>query len=161
FTCATWGTTASYRVGDYTGRGRAELAQIQLGQYQTCTGGGDNRTCTTHNYYWPNNVSVGQGAHPDLLTGVTNELGGTTTVAYRPATADWHSGRPFVVQAVSSVTRYDGRGGTAKTGYSYAGGLWTAAERRFLGFQTATATVPCITGESACAKVVTTYLQSV
>src|SRR5262249_21231976 len=101
------------------------------------------------------------GPVPDLLTGITSSLGGTTTVTYAPSSQWTNTNLPFITQTTASVTANDGRGTTSTTGYSYAGGLWNAPERRFLGFASATATLPCNAGETLCPKIDTTFLQSV
>lgn len=100
---------------------------------------------------------AGEPTH--ALKSVTNVYGGTLTYAYTPSSAWTNTNLPFVVNTVTSVTADDGRGGVATTTYDYAGGLWDAPERRFLGFRTATATLPCIDGETACPTVTTTFVQ--
>lgn len=100
---------------------------------------------------------AGEPSH--ALKTVTNVYGGVLTYAYTPSSAWTNTNLPFVVNTVSSVTADDGRGQLATTAYSYAGGLWDAPERRFLGFRTATATLPCIDGEATCPTVTTTFLQ--
>jgi RHS repeat-associated protein len=80
------------------------------------------------------------GAAPDLLTSVSNGLGGTTAVQYRPSSAWQNTFLPagMVLQTVSSVTTSDGRGSNSTTNYTYQGGLWSSSERRFLGFRKVT-----------------------
>ena len=149
-----------YVPGDYNGDGRTGLAILRQGEYQQCSGG-QGGGCTTKYFSWPKHVATTQGTYPDLLTGVTNELGGSTTVSYTPSSAFANTNLPFVLQVVSQTVANDGRGGSSTTGYSYTGGLWNAPERRFLGFSQTVATLPCITGESTCPSVRTTYQQSV
>ncbi len=77
----------------------------------------------------------------DLLTSISNGLGGTTTVEYTPSSAWSNTYLPvgMILQTVSSVTTSDGRGNTSTTNYSYEGGLWSNKERSFLGFRKVTA----------------------
>lgn len=99
------------------------------------------------------------GVPTNALKTVTNVYGGVLTYTYAPSSAWTNTNLPFVVNTVSSVTADDGRGQLATASYAYAGGLWDAPERRFLGFRTATATLPCIAGEATCPTVTTTFLQ--
>ncbi len=82
-------------------------------------------------------------AGTDLVTSVSNGLGGTTTVGYTPSSAWNNTYLPsgMVMQTVSSVTTSDGRGHSATTSYQYQGGLWSSAERRFLGFRKVTGVI--------------------
>jgi RHS repeat-associated protein len=86
---------------------------------------------------------VGQGLQsvvPDLLTWIKNPIGGQTWIAYTPS-SDQVSFRninlPFVMQTVRWVKQWDGVEPQALTKFSYTGGRWDAAERRFLGFASA------------------------
>jgi RHS repeat-associated protein len=78
---------------------------------------------------------------PDLISNLSNGLGGTTTVDFTPSSAWTNTYLPlrFVLQTVSSLTTSDGRGGSSTTNYSFEGGLWSNTERRFLGFRKVTA----------------------
>lgn len=89
------------------------------------------------------------GLVPDLLSTITNEGGGKTTISYSPSSAWVNSNNVPIMQTVTSVTFADGRG-TTTTNYSYAGGLHDVLERRFLGFRYEKEQLPCITGETAC-----------
>lgn len=97
------------------------------------------RILQTGNYY------AGTGPHPDLLTRVTEPLGGSISVTYKPhpETSTRNGVMPGVVQTVESTTAFDGRNLSAETKYTYQGGLYNARERRFLGFARAQATLPC------------------
>ncbi len=90
------------------------------------------------------------GSYPDLLTSVTSDAGGTTTVSYTPSTAWTNTNNVPVMQTVSGVTVADGRGNSATTSYSYSGGLYDALERRFMGFRYEKEIKPCLAGESPC-----------
>ena len=85
-----------------------------------------------------------------LLTGVTNPLGGSTSVVYEPSTTSSNTRLPFVLQRAKSITQNDGRGTIATTDYSYSGGLWDPTHRRFLGFRDIRASLPCNAGETIC-----------
>jgi hypothetical protein len=78
----------------------------------------------------------------------TSPLGGSVTVSYQPAT-DFPNGPGFGTAPVAtSVAVADGRGSTATTTYSYAGGAANKLERQSLGFQTVKATLPCLATET-------------
>lgn len=94
--------------------------------------------------------SMGSGGYPDLLTSMTNRLGGTTSIEYTPSSAWTNANNPPLLQTVSKVTTSDGRGDASSTHYAYSGGLFDRAERRFWGFRTQRETLPCVTGEAAC-----------
>ncbi len=142
------------RPADFTGDGKDDVAAIGVNPNGAYRIGGF--------------VRVSGGSFPDLVNSVTNSFGGTTTVQYIPSSAwtpstasAWPNFRPpFILQTVSSVTANDGRGTTSQTTYTYTGGLWNQVERRFLGFATATATLPLLAGESLPPKVETTFSQS-
>lgn len=96
----------------------------------------------------------------DLMTGVTSPLGGTVTLAYQPAT-NFPNGPGFGTAPVATgVAISDGRGSTSTTSYSYSGGKTDKVERQSLGFQTVTATLPCLATETPpCPTKVTTFSQ--
>ncbi|HZM78956.1 MAG TPA: RHS repeat-associated core domain-containing protein [Candidatus Limnocylindrales bacterium] len=87
-------------------------------------------------------VDPATGPTPDLLSSVRNGTGGTTSVQYSPSTRWWSAGHnlPSVFPTVSAVTQNDGRGTSFTAAHTFANGLWAwhPAERRFLGFRTAT-----------------------
>jgi len=109
----------------------------------------------------PEHMLLSDGAVPDLVTEVVDVLGGSTAIEYTPSSAWSNTDLPLILQTVTKTTVEDGRGWDAVTTYAYQGGLWNATERRFLGFATATVTLPCITGESQCPTEATDYLQSI
>ncbi len=93
-------------------------------------------------------VQTNTGPFPDLLTTVSNGIGGVTTVAYVPSTA-WdnrsnpnnaNSGStlPFVQYTVASVTESDGINPPQTNSYSYAGGYFDGSRREFSGFAVVT-----------------------
>ncbi len=91
--------------------------------------------------------------HPltDLLTTLSNGLGGNTTIAYTPSTQYQNPQLPFPVQTVSATTTCDNydssatppcKGVSSLTTYTYSGGYYHIAERDFRGFQYAKVTGP-------------------
>ena len=86
------------------------------------------------------------GVKPHLLAGMDNHLGATTTVTYRPSTAEylrdqatpvtrWRTTLPFPVHVVSRVEVRDAHsGGRLVTQYRYHHGYWDGVEREFRGF---------------------------
>ncbi len=76
----------------------------------------------------------------DLLTGIHNGIGGTSTIEYATSTEFSHTYMPtgMVLQVVDSVTTDDGRGNSSTSSFEYQGGLWSDSERRFLGFRRVT-----------------------
>ena len=94
-------------------------------------------------------VNASYGTQPDLMTVIENGVGGRTEINYAPSTRWWTGDDAldqylplgFVVQTVESAITYDGRGGVGRTDYNYAGGLWSDAERRFLGFRKVTGVI--------------------
>jgi len=133
-------------VRDFTGDGKTDIAWIRFTAFNTT--------------YRPAWVVKTDGTYPDLVSSITNSLGGTTTVQYTPSSAWTNTNLPFVLYTVSGITANDGRGTVSATNYTYSGGLWNATERRFLSFATVNATLPCNAGETQCPKVETTFAQS-
>ena len=91
-------------------------------------------------------MSLSNWDTPDLLTDITTPLGGTVSVEYTPS-SEWTNERlPSVFQTVSAITTDNEMSGAfqtiARTEYAYAGGKWHYGERRFLGFETITTTLP-------------------
>ncbi|MES4993823.1 toxin TcdB middle/N-terminal domain-containing protein [Agrobacterium radiobacter] len=103
------------------------------------------------------------GATPDLLTSVTLPGGGLVQIEYKPS-SEWGltagTRMPFVMQTVTAIVESDGRGGVARTEYSYRGGRYDYKERKFLGFAGLTAKLPCVSGELACPTIDVTFSQS-
>ncbi len=120
---SSWCTTGSYGVGDFNGDGKSDVY---------CFNGGT--------------VSVarsGAGLHAsDLLTSVSNGLGGTTTVAYTPSTTFQNTRLPFPLHVVSSLSSNDGNGVVTTTSYVYQNGFYHLGERDFRGFNYVKVTGP-------------------
>jgi RHS repeat-associated protein len=132
-------------VVDMNGDGRADL--VKATGSSSITGVGP--------YYSPS------PAFPDLISRVSNPYEGATEVSYLPSSRSINTFLPFVVQTVSSTVQDDGRGGRATTTFTYSGGLYHGSERKFLGFRSAVATLPCIEGEgAACPTQELTFNQS-
>jgi RHS repeat-associated protein len=71
-----------------------------------------------------------------LLHTVTLPTGGSVGLAYSTSSAFPNGYLPFAFPVLASSQILDGRGQTATTTYSYTGGLYVPAERRFFGFAT-------------------------
>ncbi len=137
--------SAARAMGDFNGDGKDDIADYR---------GPTNFIADVH---------ASSGPFPDLLTGVTNSFGGITTVGYSPSSA-WGAtagtNLPFVVQTASSIKVNDGRTTPVpETTFSYGGGVWSAAQQRFLGFAMVTANLPCNAGESVCPKTEVAFRQ--
>lgn len=128
---------------DWNGTGR-----LQYCSNTGSTGGaGSKLTC----------VGLNTGQLLDLMTSVSNGIGGTTTVAYTPSSAWSGCGQavgnnPPVMPTVTTVTTLDGT-----TRYAYCGGVIDRYTGRFLGFRWTRATDPCVGTETACPYTETTY----
>ena len=99
---------------------------------------------------------------PNLLRSIRNVIGGTTTVEYRPSGHWTNTFMPQVLHAVSKLTTDDGRAqptSQASTTYTYSGGKYDPAVRKFLGYAKIVATKPKANGETAAPTVETTYSQ--
>jgi len=90
-------------------------------------------------------VDFTNGAHPNLLTKISNGLGQETTISYKSSTDDyladrdagtpWITKLPFPVQVVKSVTVKELNSGQEYvTDYHYRDGYYDGAEREFRGF---------------------------
>ncbi len=106
------------------------------------------------------NAHLTLGPIPDLLTSITEPLGGSLTVAYRSSAGLPDTRIPFIMQVVKSLTTDDGRGQIATTDFEYEGGQWNRLEKQFMGFRTVTATLPANPGETLRPKTISTYHQS-
>lgn len=130
-------------MGDYDGDGLLDFAS---------TAGGLNGK--------NGRIYYGGGAVPNLLTSVTDQRGGVTAVAYKPSTGEGNNNNrvPYVSQLVATITLDNGRGQTRTTSFAYVNNKYDYENRKPLGFQTVTAYLPAIEGESEGPQVVTTYL---
>jgi RHS repeat-associated protein len=93
----------------------------------------------------------------DLVTAATSSLGGSYAIEYLPSTTWPSTNNPPPAQTISAITVNDGRGGSARTTYSYSGGAMDRKERRFYGFGYVMATLPCNEGETVCPYVATHF----
>ena len=101
----------------------------------------------TKSYFW---VQLNQGPAPDLLTAISNGIGGSITVSYKSSTtcpnyrdpANTNSGSllPFPQQVVANVAEYDGINSPRTNSYGYAGGFYDGNRREFHGFAVVTNT---------------------
>ncbi|MCO5050791.1 MAG: pre-toxin TG domain-containing protein [Verrucomicrobiae bacterium] len=95
-------------------------------------------------------VQTNSGPFPDLLMAVSNGIGGTLAVTYKPSTTwdnrqdptDANSGKllPFPIQTVSSLTENDGVNTNRTTTYLYSGGFYDGSRHEFAGFAKVTET---------------------
>ncbi len=83
------------------------------------------------------------GPVPDLITGISNGLGGSYTIQYQPSSL-WTSNQmlPFILQTVYSITANDGNGNCSTTQFSYSGGYYSRAKKEFRGFTDVWNTLP-------------------
>ncbi len=96
-------------------------------------------------------VELSKGPFPDLLTVVSNGIGGKIDAAYKVSTQyDNHETTnstsrqllPFPIYTVSSVSVSDGFYPSNTTTYLYEGGFWDATRREFNGFAKVKVTDP-------------------
>ncbi len=79
----------------------------------------------------------------EALQAISNGLGGTTTISYKPSSVYTNNHPlPFVVQTVSSIAVNDGFGNISTTNYAYSGGYYDYPTREFRGFEYVTQTNP-------------------
>ena len=93
-------------------------------------------------------VQTNTGPFPDLLTTVSNGIGGTMAVSYLPSTvwdnrsnpANNNSGStlPFIQQTVATVVESDGLNPPRTNSYSYAGGFYDGSRHELSGFAVVT-----------------------
>jgi len=95
---------------------------------------GDGRTDVLEHSGQAFYAHIVSGMQTDLLTSVSNGLGGTTTIAYAPSTQYTNTLLPFPIQTVSSITTNDGNGNVSTTTYSFSGGFYHIGERDLRGF---------------------------
>ncbi len=107
---------------------------------------GDGRLDVVHHRQITNsNVAKGASLNtntPTLLMSLTNGLGATTTLTYKPSTQYTNTQLPYPTQTVATITTNDGNGNVATTTYTYAGGYHHIGEREFRGFHYAKVTGP-------------------
>ena len=79
-------------------------------------------------------LALSSGTTPDLLSTITNGLGGTTTITYQNSSTLTNTHLPFVTPVVQQATVSDGLGHSYTTTYTYQGGVYDAASKEFWGF---------------------------
>jgi RHS repeat-associated protein len=102
-------------------------------------GDGKADACVRHDYgvvCWLNQTPF------DLVSRVSDEKGGSVSLAYSPSTRWANPDLPFVVQAVSTITTSAGRGAAGITTLEYSGGFFHLADQEFRGFATVVVTRP-------------------
>ena len=102
----------------------------------------------TNNYFA---VELGSGPFPDLLTVVSNGIGGSIDISYQVSThynnqevASTRSRQllPFPEYTVASIAVADGLYPGNTTTYAYSGGKWNVSRREFDGFAQTTEVDP-------------------
>ncbi|MBI5141477.1 MAG: FG-GAP repeat protein [Nitrospirae bacterium] len=71
---------------------------------------------------------------PDFLSTVSNGMGGTTSIVYRPSSDFKNTDLPYAIPVVSSISFDDGFGNILERTYEYADGLYLRDEKEFRGF---------------------------
>jgi RHS repeat-associated protein len=125
-------------VGDFDGDGRTDTGCRQRDGRQT--------------------VALVSQVFPDLLVYTANELGATTVVEYRAATA-WPDNHGLSGNTVTSVTTDDGRATSAETRFTYSGGRYDRLRKVPLGFAYSREIAPAIEGETDGPSTDTWYSQ--
>jgi RHS repeat-associated protein len=163
--------------GDYNGDGKTDFLSYYAGNLFTLFSKGDgtyDKVVTSASYDWDARIMIPgdyngdgktdflsyytgnlftlspNGYFPDLLTTISNGIGGTTTITYKPSTQYQNTQLPFPVQTVSSVTtcdNYNSSSGTcigtsSTTNYTYSGGFFHIGEKDFRGFNYVKVTGP-------------------
>ena len=93
------------------------------------------------------------GTQPYLLNFIKSPSDGTTSIIYRRSTLGQNTYLPYVFWAISAIITNDGRGVFDRTDFSYTGGLYSVAERRFMGFLDVVASRKCNGTETVCPKI--------
>lgn len=156
--CYGWG---SWNVGLSTGSGW-DMPSWTGGPYtqqaaQECFvgdfSGADGKTdiICRQGASWGEAIATAPAA--DLLTHISNGIGGEIAITYSSAYSLW-SRLIYPVQTVKSITLDDGNGNSGTTSYYYTGGYYHPVERDFRGFNYVRATGPSGNGG---AKVIETY----
>ncbi|MBI3324328.1 MAG: VCBS repeat-containing protein [Candidatus Omnitrophica bacterium] len=105
----------AHQVGDFGGHG-----QSGFGVFNATSGQAE--------------IAYALGTPPDLLTGLSNGLGGSTSLRYEPSTRFNQTFLPLITPLVTQASVADGMGNTYATSYRYSQGLYDAATREFRGF---------------------------
>ena len=122
------GGTSAYRFADMNGDGFRDLLITS------------ENAASSYQY-----VDFTNGAHPNLLTTISNGLGQETTISYQSSTEDyladrdagtpWTTKLPFPVQVVKSVAVKELNSGQEYvTDYHYRDGYYDGVEKEFRGF---------------------------
>lgn len=136
-------------LADYNGDGLIDTMAVRP----------PNGSAFINGYSYQFNFSYTGTAAPHLLTSVTNQAGGVTAFEYKPSTVWENDYLPHVTQTLTKLTVTDGRGQSAASEFSYAGGRFDHVANKFLGFRTVTETRPAIPGETTPPTIVRTYRQ--
>ncbi len=88
------------------------------------------------------------GSVESQMSSVANGYGGVVSVAYEPSSKWDNQHLPIVIPTVTSLSVDDGRGQVSETNYTYSGGKYDRASRKFLGFEKVIETKPLANGET-------------
>ena len=121
-------------VADFTGDGLPDI------MYESCNENGND--CGDMR------GRAVSGTFPDLLSTISNGIGGTYKITYTKSSKFKNIRLPYTVQVVSSIVTNDGSGDSTVT-YDYADGLHDFVEREFRGFGTVTKTLPATANTEA------------
>ncbi|MFZ3138668.1 MAG: FG-GAP-like repeat-containing protein, partial [Thermodesulfovibrionales bacterium] len=132
--------TRRCKAGDYNGDGRTDVTcNIFITTLITDPDGSTYyRDIYTNDWH----MLLSDYQMPDLLSRVTNILGGTTDISYLPSSSYVNPYLPFVVQTVWTITADDKNGGVNTSGYLFSGGLFDAEDREYRGFEYMSVTYP-------------------
>ncbi|MBP6702234.1 MAG: VCBS repeat-containing protein [Vicinamibacteria bacterium] len=99
-----------------------------------------------------------KGLRGDLMTTVSNGIGGSTSVVYAPSTnySTLNGASPKYV--ITSMSQNDGRGGIDVTAFAYENSFEDDKEKKWNGFSKVTTTRPLIGVETVGPKTITGYI---
>ena len=119
----------NFQFGDFNGDGKLDVANYEHEDLQNGGAAGLE-------------VRINKGEIPNLLSSITNTLGGITSIIYKPSTEYPHRFLPFPIQVVSQRTDnaiITSPGINIYTKYfTYQGGYYDVKAKEFLGFSAVT-----------------------
>ncbi|MCP4000288.1 MAG: hypothetical protein GY727_05185, partial [Gammaproteobacteria bacterium] len=126
-TTSGYGSYWNFAFADFSGNGKSDAIAYYIGG-----------TSGTRLKVAQPNGDVGH----NLLSSLSNGVGGTTTITYKPSSQYDNDVFPLIIQTVSSISVNDGNGNTSTTDYTYAGGLFDFDTRELRGFEYVKSTDP-------------------
>jgi hypothetical protein len=121
-------TGYTVQIGDFNGDGKTDIHMFNAS--------------TGEHAIWLN-----QGTYPDLLAKISNGIGGSTSIEYKPSTQYTNTFLPFPVNVVSSITTSDGNNIVSTVTYTYSRGYYHIEAKDFRGFNYVKVTGPGSVGE--------------